>query len=175
VEDEPPGIRRAGSLVLFRIIRCLAPGACVTLAGLLDVVDAVDTVDLGRVLALRESVYEVFGPIAAGEAPRPEALAHVVATSAVAVQAASWLRTGAAYELRWPAQAARSVVHSVADAAVQLLRSPALARLRSCDGCGWLFLDTSRGGARRWCSMNACGARHKMRRYHERRSPRARS
>nr|WP_246591510.1 CGNR zinc finger domain-containing protein [Aminobacter anthyllidis] len=40
-------------------------------------------------------------------------------------------------------------------------------RLRSCPRCGWLFLDTSRGGKRRWCSMQTCGNREKVSRHRE--------
>jgi predicted RNA-binding Zn ribbon-like protein len=40
-------------------------------------------------------------------------------------------------------------------------------RLRSCPRCGWLFLDTSRGGKRRWCSMQVCGNREKVSRHRE--------
>ena len=58
----------------------------------------------------------------------------------------------------------------LADEAVQLLRSRSVARIGSCAGCGWFFLDISRAHARRWCSMNACGVRDKMRRYHQRRA-----
>jgi len=39
-------------------------------------------------------------------------------------------------------------------------------RVRQCPGandCGWLFYDTSRNGSRRWCSMEGCGSRVKMR------------
>jgi predicted RNA-binding Zn ribbon-like protein len=53
--------------------------------------------------------------------------------------------------------------------AVELLRDPArLARLHRCPGrdCGWIFLDTS--GRRRWCSMQTCGSREKMRRMYAR-------
>jgi len=39
-------------------------------------------------------------------------------------------------------------------------------RLRSCPRC-WLFLDTSRGGKRRWCSMQVCGNREKVSRHRE--------
>ncbi|MDR0358582.1 MAG: CGNR zinc finger domain-containing protein [bacterium] len=41
--------------------------------------------------------------------------------------------------------------------------------MRRCPGrgCGWLFLDAS--GRRRWCSMQTCGSRAKMRRLYERR------
>ena len=46
-----------------------------------------------------------------------------------------------------------------------------LARLRRCagTGCGWLFLDRSRHGPRRWCEMRTCGSRDKSRRQHARR------
>ncbi|PSL50724.1 putative RNA-binding Zn ribbon-like protein [Saccharothrix carnea] len=33
----------------------------------------------------------------------------------------------------------------------------------SADNCGLLFVDTSRAGNRRWCSMERCGNRHKVR------------
>ncbi|RUT86510.1 MULTISPECIES: CGNR zinc finger domain-containing protein [unclassified Mesorhizobium] len=40
-------------------------------------------------------------------------------------------------------------------------------RLHSCPRCGWLFLDTSRGGKRRWCSMRTCGNREKVSRHRD--------
>ncbi|MGH3132366.1 MAG: CGNR zinc finger domain-containing protein [Gaiellaceae bacterium] len=45
-------------------------------------------------------------------------------------------------------------------------------RVKECPGagdCGWLFYDTSRNGTRRWCSMEGCGSRVKMRRQYARR------
>lgn len=38
--------------------------------------------------------------------------------------------------------------------------------VRECLGrnCGWLFLDTSRGGRRRWCSDKICGISERVRR-----------
>lgn len=60
----------------------------------------------------------------------------------------------------WP------IVRSAAD----LLTSPVLSALRVCAAttCAWLFLDTSRNGSRRWCSMRTCGNRAKARRHHAR-------
>jgi predicted RNA-binding Zn ribbon-like protein len=60
----------------------------------------------------------------------------------------------------WP------VVRSAAD----LLTSAELSALRLCasESCAWLFLDTSRNGSRRWCSMRTCGNRAKARRHHAR-------
>jgi len=61
----------------------------------------------------------------------------------------------------------------LADALVDLVRHADLSRLHSCPlpdgGCGWLFLDRSRNGTRRWCSMDDCGTVAKSRRLTERR------
>jgi predicted RNA-binding Zn ribbon-like protein len=48
---------------------------------------------------------------------------------------------------------------SVARDAIGLLSGPLITRVRSCAGpdCTILFIDTSRPGKRRWCSMEACG------------------
>jgi predicted RNA-binding Zn ribbon-like protein len=61
----------------------------------------------------------------------------------------------------------------VAAAAVDLLRTVDVARLRRCPphegGCGWIVLDNSRNGSRRWCRMADCGSEVKARRLTERR------
>ncbi len=58
-------------------------------------------------------------------------------------------------------------------AAVDLVRTVDLRQLRACPidegGCGWLFLDRSRNGSRRWCAMEDCGTRAKIRKLGERR------
>jgi predicted RNA-binding Zn ribbon-like protein len=45
-------------------------------------------------------------------------------------------------------------------------------RLKACrnERCRWAFYDASKNGMGRWCNMDVCGARHKMRRYRERKS-----
>jgi predicted RNA-binding Zn ribbon-like protein len=61
----------------------------------------------------------------------------------------------------------------LAHAAVDLVRGLDVRQLKACPldegGCGWLFLDRSRNGSRRWCSMDDCGARAKARRLTARR------
>ena len=59
----------------------------------------------------------------------------------------------------------------IAVAAVDLLQTGPLQLLGRCHHCRWLFLDTSRQHNRRWCSMSACGAIVKMRRYRAARRP----
>ena len=58
----------------------------------------------------------------------------------------------------------------VARDAVELVGGPAATRLRACegDGCAIVFLDSSRAGERRWCSMLGCGNRAKVREFRER-------
>jgi predicted RNA-binding Zn ribbon-like protein len=53
---------------------------------------------------------------------------------------------------------------------VELLGGPPGERLRECasETCTLLYLDTSRGASRRWCSMETCGSRDKMARYRRR-------
>lgn len=45
-------------------------------------------------------------------------------------------------------------------------------RLKACgnEGCMWAFYDASKNGKGRWCDMQVCGARHKMRAYRERKA-----
>jgi predicted RNA-binding Zn ribbon-like protein len=57
----------------------------------------------------------------------------------------------------------------IVEAAIALLTSARLERLKSCPSCGWLFLDTSKNRSRRWCDMATCGSIDKARRYYRRR------
>ncbi|MCB9297188.1 MAG: CGNR zinc finger domain-containing protein [Lewinellaceae bacterium] len=47
-----------------------------------------------------------------------------------------------------------------------LLQTERWPRIRACPSCGWLFLDTSKNGRRRWCNMQACGSQAKARRWY---------
>ncbi|MFJ9606496.1 CGNR zinc finger domain-containing protein [Kitasatospora sp. NPDC101176] len=49
--------------------------------------------------------------------------------------------------------------------AIALLTGPHADRIRACAApdCRLVFVDTSRPGRRRWCSMERCGNRHKVR------------
>ncbi|MPY45850.1 zf-CGNR multi-domain protein [Streptomyces phyllanthi] len=57
------------------------------------------------------------------------------------------------------------LLSTVARDAVELLTGPYAERLRMCAGerCYLVYVDTSRPGRRRWCSMEHCGNRHKVR------------
>jgi predicted RNA-binding Zn ribbon-like protein len=62
-----------------------------------------------------------------------------------------------------------SPLDAIIASAVHLLAFGPIDRLRTCGNCPWLFLDLSRNGSRRWCSMEGCGTEVKIRRLTERR------
>jgi predicted RNA-binding Zn ribbon-like protein len=59
-----------------------------------------------------------------------------------------------------------SVLWPVVWDAARLLWSSDVEKLRMCAGrdCGWLYVDRSRNGLRRWCEMSVCGTAEKNRR-----------
>ena len=60
----------------------------------------------------------------------------------------------------------------VAQSAIELATSGSLGRVKACasqDGCQYLFVDTSKNGSRRWCSMTDCGNQAKSKRLTARR------
>jgi predicted RNA-binding Zn ribbon-like protein len=56
----------------------------------------------------------------------------------------------------------------IAIAVAELLSAVSPVRLRKCEACIVHFLDTSKKGSRRWCSMNICGNRIKVAAYQRR-------
>ncbi|GAA2712743.1 CGNR zinc finger domain-containing protein [Micromonospora olivasterospora] len=74
---------------------------------------------------------------------------------------------------RWvlPARAGQALA-AIAQDAVDLFGGPYADRIRECSGhdCYLVFVDTSRPGRRRWCAMERCGNRHKVRSLRARRA-----
>jgi predicted RNA-binding Zn ribbon-like protein len=126
-----------------------------------------------RAVGFRESLHGVFTARIAGAAPPALALGDLNETLAEAMAAASILPTATGFAWTWSDLAASldCVLWPVARSAAELLTGPRLERLKVCPGqhCGWLFLDATRNGRRRWCEMEVCGSRAKMRRYRQRR------
>jgi predicted RNA-binding Zn ribbon-like protein len=56
----------------------------------------------------------------------------------------------------------------IIDGAAVLLTETETSRLRMCESCVVHFLDVSKKGARRWCSMNICGNKLKVAAYQRR-------
>ena len=70
----------------------------------------------------------------------------------------------AAFKPEKPNDVWASIAITVAD----LLSEASPMRLRKCEACIVHFLDTSKKGSRRWCSMNICGNKIKVAAYQQR-------
>lgn len=123
---------------------------------------------LRRIRALRAALYRLFRRHAEGMAPSAEDL-DTLNTEWQRARATERVEArGGNFAVAAPDRPLAAVVRS----AVELLTSPDLARVKFCPGehCGWLFLDTSKSGRRRWCDMSDCGNLDKVRRFRERRT-----
>lgn len=124
-----------------------------------------------RAVALRGAIHRIFSALS--HEMEPDAadldlfnheLAGAMAHSRIARSAEGfawdWETTATLDRLLWP----------ILRAAADLLASTQLPRVRECAGehCGWLFVDTSKSGRRRWCTMEDCGNRAKARRHYHR-------
>jgi predicted RNA-binding Zn ribbon-like protein len=141
---------------------------------------------LHEALSLREAIYRVFTAIARGTAPPAGDLTVVRRSHAEGVYHATLAPVspgdaGHRWDWRWDVGDAHPVdviSWRGSASAIDLLRTGRIDRLRQCPGggegpCNWLFIDTTRGGNRRWCSMADCGGRAKWRRQNARRRRRA--
>jgi predicted RNA-binding Zn ribbon-like protein len=105
----------------------------------------------------RAAIEAALRPLADGGEPDPEALARLYARAVARAR----LRAGG---FVWA-----SPVDAIVASATELLTHGPVERLKTCGNCEWLFLDLSRNGSRRWCSMEGCGTDVKIRRLTERR------
>jgi predicted RNA-binding Zn ribbon-like protein len=64
----------------------------------------------------------------------------------------------------------RAALGELARAGIELVAGGGLPRIRNCanPACSLMFIDHSRPGRRRWCSMERCGNRAKTARYRQR-------
>jgi predicted RNA-binding Zn ribbon-like protein len=131
--------------------------------------------ELQRTIALREAIASVFAAIAHTRRPNADDLAIVTASfneaaaqlelDVVEGRLVPRVRVDNAMPVpRW--QAALS--------AIGLYTSGDASRIKQCAddrGCGWLFVDTTRNGSRRFCFSNECGNRARQVRFRARQDP----
>jgi len=124
-------------------------------------------------LALREAIYRAFHAIGAGVAPEPADLQLLNRALAQAAprRAIEQTEAGFGWRVAGDAPSAVQLLTPVLWSAGDLLTGKRLARLRHCANpqCHFLFLDDSKSGNRRWCSMSSCGNRAKAHRHYEKR------
>lgn len=127
--------------------------------------------DLDR---LRQAIVAIALAIADGTAP-PEAAAEQLRVLHADGLRRATADPGPPLAWSWPdASPARRAQYVIAEQAVELFRHGPLHRLKACAECRYAFIDTTKNGSRRWCSMDDCGKQAKMARYVARRAARAR-
>jgi predicted RNA-binding Zn ribbon-like protein len=134
---------------------------------------------LSRALELREAIYALFRAVIASQGAPASSLQPLNRTLSEAMAAAGIRPAAEGFTWGWRDDEPQPmrILWAIARSAAELLTGPDLDRVKFCpgEGCGWLFLDKTRNGKRRWCEMEVCGSRAKMRRYHQRRRAAAES
>jgi len=122
-------------------------------------------------IALREAVRRVLWSIAAGREPGGRDVARINRAASGGPLVRRWTMVAGA---SWVRPTIDQVIASLAIEAVDVLASVPADRIRCCaaDDCPLVFVDVSRAGSRRWCSMQRCGNRAKVRAHRDgRRAP----
>jgi predicted RNA-binding Zn ribbon-like protein len=124
---------------------------------------------LQRARELREAIYRL-AIARARKRPFPDADRALLNRRAAGATPAPHLDRNGTSSTRGSASELLSLI---ARAAVDLLGTALGDRIRQCAGvgCALLFVDTSRSGARKWCSMAGCGNKAKVASFRARNSP----
>ena len=168
-------LREAAHVLLWaRHAGVLRPDDHDRLAGMI----AGDPAFAGRLLTsardLREAIHATAAELARGGEPDAAVLARLTSSYGACVARGRLGRSGDRYVFRWSLTEApvEFVLGPIALSALMLLTMRDLSRVKQCQGgnaCGWVFLDVSKNGSRRWCEMEVCGNRSKQRRLAARR------
>ena len=125
-----------------------------------------------RVQACRDDMYEIFpraGRRLSTTRSSPAAPAPCLRRSTRAGSAHPGGTEGCAWT--WdPGSDLLAPLWPIVAAAVELLTHGTTGHIKSCRACRFLFIDHSKNGSRRWCSMDDCGKAAKIARYLQRRS-----
>lgn len=115
----------------------------------------------------RELLFRIFLARIAGEPPSRDDLSSLTELGIDAFGAARLeLSEDGGIAWIWDPTDLATIRHVVVTRAIELLGDEPAPRLKQCSGehCDWLFLDTTKRGNRRWCSMSECGQEAKNRR-----------
>jgi predicted RNA-binding Zn ribbon-like protein len=122
-------------------------------------------------VALREAAYKLFIAEGTGRAYPPAALKVLEKAAREGRSRERLLPTKSGFAWSLPFYELEDVGRAFALASIELLIARNDRReIRECkgDNCGWLFLDHSKGGHRRWCSDASCGTRSRIARFRTR-------
>lgn len=127
-------------------------------AGMTTAAPDADAQDLAAARSLREAIFILAGQRSGAAA---ESARETLNALAAGMPAVPQLRSDGTMGLTGSAGA---LVVTLAREAVQLFGSDAAGLIRQCESptCTLYFIDASRKGGRRWCSMSACGNKAKV-------------
>ena len=128
--------------------------------------------DVMRIRSVRECMYGIVHSLATGRTPPAAEVARFDTTRRRTSRKHHMVLRGNRLTWAWisgrrdPDRLLGPILEQVAELVVAVPPE----RLRQCEdaACGWLFLDRSRAGVRRWCSMDDCGNRAKAHRHYHR-------
>ncbi|UZI29394.1 CGNR zinc finger domain-containing protein [Streptomyces sp. VB1] len=126
--------------------------------------------EVAEARGLRDALWRLAEGHVAGAPPGPDDLATL---NDAAARPPLTARLAPGGNREWaPGGTGAGLLSTVARDAVDLFTGAYAHRVRTCGahGCRLLFVDTSRPGKRRWCSMERCGNRHKVRAHRARRT-----
>ncbi len=120
--------------------------------------------ELAAAKTLRQAIWEAAHARADRRALPAAAVATINRAAAVAPLSPELAADGTTAGWAAPVRATQAL-SSIAREMIELLTGPLSDRIRECasDNCPLVFVDSSRPGARRWCAMERCGNRHKLR------------
>jgi predicted RNA-binding Zn ribbon-like protein len=127
--------------------------------------------ELTAAKTLRQAIWVAAHAQAAGRPLPPEAVATINTAALAAPLVPELSADGTTAGWAPPVQVTQAL-STLARELIELLSGPLAGRIRECasDTCPMVFVDSSRPGARRWCSMERCGNRHKLRALRARRA-----
>jgi predicted RNA-binding Zn ribbon-like protein len=120
--------------------------------------------DLAAAKVLRQTIWDMAHDQAARRPISAEAVG-IINRFAAAAPLVPQLAVGGTTAGWAPPVRATQALSTLAREMIELLSGPLARRIRECasDDCPLVFVDSSRPGARRWCAMERCGNRHKLR------------
>ncbi|HEY6767464.1 MAG TPA: ABATE domain-containing protein [Candidatus Sulfotelmatobacter sp.] len=126
---------------------------------------------LRRAIELREALYHIFSAVVNRKLAPPEATQTLNHFLRAARDHSQLVERNGRFIWEFADRFSCDVVTwALAQSAAGLLVSDQLEFVRTCSSetCQWFFLDTSKNHRRRWCNMQLCGNRAKVRRFYDR-------
>lgn len=125
-----------------------------------------------KAVDLRAALWRIFSAVARDDAVSDEDLEMLDRCKLSAARNSRIVCEGGEFRRRCKSEAPamERALRLIVEAAEDLLLNGRLDRLHTCGGenCEWMFVDLSKNGRRRWCSMATCGNDAKVKKFRKR-------